>query len=102
MPGIDLPIMAPTGPQMPKTAPSPVSDKMRATAQEFEATFLSQFAKLMLESVEIDQDFGGGHGEEMFRGVLSEKLGGQMAARGGIGLAPSILHQMIRMQGGTH
>lgn len=69
------------------------------TAREFEAVFLGQMAKLMLETVEIGDEFSGGHGEEMFRGVLAERLGDEMARRGGIGLAPAVLDQIIRMQG---
>jgi Rod binding domain-containing protein len=72
-----------------------------ATAREFEAVFLGQMAKLMMESVEVGDEFSGGHGEEMFRGVLAEKLGAEMARGGGIGLAPAVLDQIIRMQEGT-
>ena len=45
-------------------------------------------------------DFHGGAGEEMFRGILSEKLGTEMAKRGGIGLAPAVLDQIIKLQQG--
>ncbi|PTS74184.1 flagellar biosynthesis protein FlgJ, partial [Sphingomonas sp. HMWF008] len=56
---------------------------------------------LMMESVELGDQFSGGHGEAMFRGILAEKLGTEMAKTGGIGLAPAVLAQMIKMQGGT-
>jgi peptidoglycan hydrolase FlgJ len=71
------------------------------TARDFEAVFLGQMAKLMMESVEVGDEFSGGHGEEMFRGVLAETLGAEMAKGGGVGLAPAVLDQIIRMQGGT-
>ena len=70
------------------------------TARDFEAVFLGQMAKLMMESVEMGDEFSGGHGEEMFRGVLAETLGAEMAKGGGVGLAPAVLDQIIRMQGG--
>ena len=41
-------------------------------ARQFEAVFAGQVAKIMLETVEVDDQFGGGHGEEMFRGMMAE------------------------------
>lgn len=76
----------------------------KETAQKFEAVFLGQMAQLMLENVEQSEEFSGGHGEEMFRGMLAEKLGTEMARRGGVGLAPAVLDQIIKLQqgGATH
>ncbi len=71
------------------------------TAEEFEAVFLGEMSKLMLESVEMGDEFSGGHAEQMFRGILAEKLGGEIARRGGVGLAPTVMEQMIRMQEGS-
>ena len=73
----------------------------RKTAQEFEAVFLGQMTQLMMESVQLGDEFSGGHGEEMFRGVMAEKLGAEMARSGGVGLAPAVMAQIIRLQGGT-
>jgi Rod binding domain-containing protein len=84
---------APLGPQRPTPTP-----RDKATAQDFEAVFLGQMFKTMLESGAPEGDFTGGQGEEMFRGVLAEKLGIEMARRGGIGLAPVVLDQMMKMQ----
>lgn len=69
------------------------------TAREFEAVFAGAIAKLMLESVEVNDSFGGGHGEEMFRGVLAEQLGSEITSQGGLGLAPAVLQQILRLQG---
>lgn len=96
----------PSSPALPATAAAATSaakpgatPKMVKTAQDFEAVFLGQMTQLMLEGVDTDPNFGGGHGEEMFKGVLAEKLGTELAKRGGIGLAPTVLDQMIKMQG---
>lgn len=90
------------GPKLPALSPAAVADrrKAEATAHEFESVFIGQMAKLMLESVGTPDEFGGGHGEEMFRGVLAEQLGGEIAKRGGLGLAPAVLDQIIRLQQG--
>ncbi|MBW4330411.1 rod-binding protein [Stakelama sp. CBK3Z-3] len=77
-----------------------VNPRDEKTAKEFEAVFIGQMTQLMLESVE-QGEFSGGHGEEMFRGVLAEKMGSAIADRGGLGLAPAVLDQIIKMQGGT-
>ena len=88
---------APLAPQVAAKKPSPAE----TTAHEFEAVFLGQMTKLMMESVEVGDEFSGGHGEEMFRGVLAETLGQEIARRGGVGLAPAVLNQIIKMQGGA-
>lgn len=90
------PILASSpAPQTPKVDP-----KNAKTAEDFEGVFLGQMAKLMLESVEQDSNFSGGAGEEMFRGILAEKLGTEMARRGGVGLAPAVLDQILKLQQG--
>lgn len=84
--------------RLPSATGGPSAKK---TAREFEATFIGQMTQLMLESVPSDGEFSGGHGEQMFRGVLAEKLGGEIAKRGGIGLAPIVLDQIIKLQEGS-
>lgn len=91
----------------PMTAPArdlPTVDKKPAnaqaawkTAQEFEAVFLGQITKLMFENVEPGE-FSGGHGEEIFRGVMAERIGDEIARKNGVGLAPAVFEQIIRMQ----
>jgi len=79
--------------------PRKVDVKNAETAKEFEAMFLGQMTKMMLESVEKGE-INGGAGEEMFKGVLAEKLGTEIANRGGVGLAPVVLDQLIKLQKG--
>ena len=95
---ISVPLPPSPAPRLPdanaKSAPA-------KTAREFEAVFLGQMTQLMMESVDAGGDFSGGHGEQMFRGVLAEKLGAAIADRGGLGLAPAVMDQIIKLQGGT-
>ena len=37
------------------------------TAQDFEAMFVTEMMRPMFDTVEVDQTFGGGKGEEVFR-----------------------------------
>ena len=76
-----------------------VDPKNAETAKNFEAVFLGQMTQMMLESVEKGE-FNGGAGEDMFRGVLAEKLGTEIANRGGVGLAPVVLDQILKLQQG--
>lgn len=70
-------------------------------ARQFEGVFAGQIAKIMLETVEVDDQFGGGHGEEMFRGMMAEQIGNQIAKGKGLGIASAVEAQIIRMQGGN-
>lgn len=84
------------------TATAAAADpKAAKTAQSFEAVFLGQMTQMMMATVETDQAFSGGHGEEMFRGVLAEKIGTAITAAGGIGIAPAVLKQIIALQEGS-
>ena len=97
------PLSHPLQPVAPASSRAPVSDgasvSAHKTARECEAVLLGQMMQIMMESMPADGEFGGGHGEQMFRGVLAEKLGTAVAARGGIGLAPAVLDQIIKLQG---
>lgn len=72
------------------------------TAEAFEAVFIGQMTSLMMETAGSGGEFSGGSGEEMFRGLLAERIGDAIAKRGGIGLAPAVAEQIIRMQGRNH
>lgn len=95
---ISPPLPSTPAPRLPAAKANTAPAK---TAREFEAVFLGQMTQLMMESVTTDGEFSGGHGEEMFRGVMAEKLGTAIAAGGGIGLAPVVMDQIIKLQGGT-
>jgi peptidoglycan hydrolase FlgJ len=78
-------------------ASSPAAQK---TAQDFEGVFISQMLSQMFGTVETDDDgyFGGGIGEDMFRSLMINEYGKQVAAQGGIGLSQSVLGEMVKMQ----
>ncbi|MGN7999386.1 rod-binding protein [Sphingomonas sp. 22176] len=95
-----LPQAALAGATAPAKPLPKVDPKSAKTAQEFESVFLGQMTQLMMQSVQQDEQFSGGNGEEIFRGVLAEKLGAAMARRGGIGLAPAVVDQILKLQQG--
>ncbi|PPR79879.1 MAG: hypothetical protein CFH06_00213 [Alphaproteobacteria bacterium MarineAlpha3_Bin5] len=70
----------------------------RKAAQEFEAVFISQMLKPLFESVEVEPPFGGGSGEEVWKGLQVEEYGKAIARAGGIGLADHIFAEILKMQ----
>lgn len=75
-----------------------VTDKMRKTAEDFEASFLSQMLKPMFEGLSTDGMFGGGEAEGTWRGFLVDAMARQTVKAGGVGLADQVVAQMIKMQ----
>lgn len=85
--------------QQPAARPAPApTAKMRETAQQFEASFISQMLKPMFEGVKTDGPFGGGDAEETWRSFMIEAMAKQTVKAGGIGLADQVVAQMLKMQ----
>ncbi|TNE66541.1 MAG: hypothetical protein EP335_03465 [Alphaproteobacteria bacterium] len=72
--------------------------KAREAAEQFEAVFLSQMLAPMFSTVETDSMMGGGPGEEVFRSMMVEEVGKQVARRGGIGIADQVYREILKMQ----
>lgn len=71
------------------------------TAQKFESSFLSIMLQQMFEGTETAAPFGGGPGENMFKSFMTEAMANKMTSTGGIGLAPTVEREMLKMQGLT-
>ena len=74
------------------------TEAMKASAKQFEAMFLAQMLRPMFDSVKVNETFGGGKGEEMYRSFMVDEYGKQIAESGGIGIADAVLAQMVRIQ----
>jgi len=86
----------PTGPKAKAS-----EAQLRATAQKFETSFLSEMIRHMSEGVKSDPLTGGGHGEDSFKSFLNEQYAKGIVSRGGIGVADMVYKQMLRMQEGA-
>ena len=75
-------------------------EKMRQIAQDFEATYLAQMLKPMFENLSTEAPFGGGAGEEMWRGFLVEAMAKETARAGGVGLVDTVMAHMLKAQEG--
>jgi len=74
---------------------------IKKSAQDFEASFLTNTLGSMFEGVTVSEPFGGGEGEQQFRSFLNEAMAKQIVKKGGIGVAASVQREMLKMQGLT-
>ncbi len=73
-------------------------DRMKKTAQDFEAGFLSMMLKPMFEGLSTDGMFGGGDAEATWRSFMVDAMARKTAQSGGVGLADVVMSEMIKMQ----
>ena len=73
-------------------------DRIRDTAVEFEAMFISQMMRPMFEGIKTAAPFGGGAGEDMWRSLQIDEYGKSIARSGGIGIADAVMQEMLKMQ----
>ena len=68
-------------------------------AQQFERMFISEMLRPMFEGIETDGPFSGGNAEATFRPMLIDQYADAIAKGGGVGIADSVLKEILRMQG---
>jgi Rod binding domain-containing protein len=103
-----VPVNLLTTPSLPGSASPAMSAsesakraQIKDTSQKFESSFLSVMIGQMFEHGDdsVDKAFSGGDGAEMFKSFLADAMAKKMVARGGTGLAASVQHEMLKMQG---
>ncbi len=70
----------------------------KAAAQDFEAFFLTRMMESMFEGVSTNGLFGGGEAEKMYRSLLLDEYGKEMAKLGGIGVQDQVMRTILDMQ----
>ena len=73
-------------------------EKIRKTVEDFESFFLSQTFQTMYDTGPVNETFGGGHAEKLFRSMLTDEYGKMAAKSGGIGISDAIMRQIIEQQ----
>ena len=71
----------------------------KKAAEDFESVFVSQMMEPMFEGLKTDGLMGGGNGEAVFRSLMIQEVGKEIAKGGGIGISDGIYKEMLRMQG---
>ena len=86
--------------QKPIVQPKATKNEAAANkaAEDFESMFLGEMLQPMFATVEVDESFGGGHAEEMWRGLMVEEMAKQISRQGGLGIAPMVKAQILKMQ----
>ena len=72
--------------------------KIKKTAEDFEGFFIGQMMQTMTEGLETDAYFGGGHGEDMWRSMLNQEYGKEVAKSGRLGISNTVMTSMLRAQ----
>lgn len=72
--------------------------KVRETAKDFEAFFIGQMMEHMMAGVETDPVFGGGPGEDMWRSMLNQEYGKELAKSNKLGIADHVMRGMLLAQ----
>lgn len=87
--------------QTPKSTfsiPEKDMKKIDKTAEDFEAVFVTEMLRPMMNMIKVDPEFGGGKGEEVFRDFTLNEYGKRMASQGGFGIATHVKDQLIKLQ----
>lgn len=82
---------------LPKASPAQLA-RIGKVSRDFEQSFLS----IMLGEMSADvktSSFGGGAGEDAFKSFMNDAMAKSMTAHGGVGLAPKLQSEMLRLQG---
>ena len=87
-----------TAPQLVSPQKTALSKKADEAARDFESVMIAEMLKPMFETVEVDDMFGGGKGEEIFRGLLVQEMGKSIARQGGLGLSDTVRAELIKTQ----
>ena len=80
--------------QASAAALSPDEARLRRACAQMEGVFLSQLMKAMRETIPQDGIVDGGSGEDMFTGMLDEKLSDAASAQQERGLGAALFRQL--------
>lgn len=83
------------GASQPKPA---TAGNIDVAARDFEAVFIAQMFEQMWSEVPTDGPMGGGTGERIFRSLMIQDIGRQVAAQDGMGLADAVKRELLAMQ----
>ena len=83
----------------PPRPTSPDEAAAREAAEAFAGQFLGQMFNLAMQEMPVDEVFGGGPGEKMFRGMLTEAWAEGAVKNGGVGIADAVMREILIMQG---
>jgi flagellar protein FlgJ len=86
-------------PALPGDKPKVTSpaEKMRSTAQDFEAMFLNSMLQPMFNGVG-EGPFSGGQGATVWRSFLTDEYAKMISKNGGVGIADQVYRSLLAQQ----
>lgn len=78
----------------PRPNPTAEEERLRATAKQLEGVFVQQLFKAMRETVPADGLTDGGAGEEVFTGLMDEKIAATAPDQWEHGIGESLYRQL--------
>ena len=72
--------------------------KAESAARDFEAFFITRMMESMFEGVSTDGLFGGGQAEKIYRSLLLDEYGKEMAKTGSIGVKDYVMQAILQIQ----
>ncbi len=97
-PQTSLALMQATQIKDPSAAISKNAQRVNESAKEFEAVFIAEMMKPMFEGIKVDELFGGGKGEEIFRSMMIQEYGKEIASLDIIGIQNQVKSKLIELQ----
>lgn len=81
-------------------APSAATQaQLRKSAQDFEATTLTEMLEPMFDTVDMSSSpFGGGDAENSWKPIMVQEIAKAVAAKGGLGIAGPVYTELLAMQ----
>lgn len=74
-------------------------EQVKKTAEEFESFFIGQMLEYMNTDIDGQGLFGGGHAEDVWRSMLNQEYGKEIAKSSSLGVADSVMRSMLQAQG---
>ena len=76
-----------------------IKGKAKVASENFEAMFLGNMFQNMFTGVNGEGPFGGSGAEKVWRSFAIDQYAKNFAKAGGIGLAPKVYQQLLKLQG---
>ena len=74
-------------------------EEAEKVAADFERMFIAEMLQPMFSGLSTEAPFGGGVAEDTFRPMLLDQYADAISESGGIGIADSVLSELLRIQG---
>jgi peptidoglycan hydrolase FlgJ len=73
-------------------------DQIDKVAKDFESMFIGQMLEPMFGDTEGSDAFGSSESSDVYKGLLTDEYGKQIARAGGIGIADFVKKELLKLQ----